>query len=215
MAAANARLDAYAHHPYPVRPQTETPWTGACRHCSTITMAELERLLREVRANFGAKRIWLTEYAYQSNPPDRTLGVPLSTQAHYVSSAALRVYRAERVDMLIHFLVRDETTPAGWQSGFFTTSGRRKPSYTAFKLPLTQVVRRGATVSLWGQIRPRSGRQPYRLRRFEQGRWSWLGGTRSTDARGFFAVSVPARRGSLVQVWSPRDRSYGLPVRVT
>ena len=47
---------------------------GRRAHCSTITMADLERLRREVRRAFGAKRIWLTEYGYQSNPPDRTLG---------------------------------------------------------------------------------------------------------------------------------------------
>ena len=75
MDAAGARLDAYAHHPYPLT-RLETPWTGACGHCETITMASLERLLREVSRAFGAqKRIWLTEYGYQTNPPDRALGV--------------------------------------------------------------------------------------------------------------------------------------------
>jgi hypothetical protein len=214
MKAAGARLDVYAHHPYPVRPQTETPWTGGCRHCSTITMAELERLLREVRANFGAKRIWLTEYGYQTNPPDRTLGVPWTTQAHYHSSASLRTYLSPQVDMLIHFLVRDETTPAGWQSGFFTTSNARKPSYTAFRFPLTQVARSGTRVRIWGQIRPRSGPQTFRLRQQRRGRWSWVGGIRTTNARGVFALTVSASPGSLLQVWSARDRAFSLAIRV-
>jgi hypothetical protein len=214
MAASRARLDVYAHHPYPVRPQTETPWTGACAHCATITMSELERLLREVRRSFGSKRIWLTEYGYQTNPPDRTLGVSWATQARHLASAARRAYLAPRVDMLIHWLVVDETSAAGWQSGFFTVSGTRKPAYDAFQLPLTHVSRLGANVRVWGQIRPRSGRQPFRLRRSVGGRWSWLGGTRMTDARGFFAAMVPATSGSLLQVWSPRDRRYGLVLRV-
>ena len=38
MAAAHARLDAYAHNPYPLNP-AETPFTGGCDHCETITMA--------------------------------------------------------------------------------------------------------------------------------------------------------------------------------
>jgi hypothetical protein len=215
MGEARARLDVYAHHPYPVRPQTETPWTGGCRHCSTITLAELERLLREVRASFGAKRIWLTEYGYQTNPPDRTLGVPWTVQALHHASASRRTYAAPYVDLLIHFLVRDETTPAGWQSGFFTTAGARKPSYTGFRFPLTQAGRRGASVRIWGQIRPRSGRQTFRLRRYRNGRWSWVGGTRSTSARGFFALTVVASPGSRVQIWSPRDRAYSLALRVS
>jgi hypothetical protein len=214
MAAERARLDAYAHHPYPVRPQTETPWTGACRHCSTITMAELERLMREVRRAFGAKRIWLTEYGYQTNPPDRTLGVSWAAQARHLASAARRAYLAPRVDMLIHWLVRDETSAAGWQSGFFTVGGRTKPSYHAFWLPVTQAARRGANATIWGQIRPRSGRQPFRVQRRVGGRWSWVGGTRTTNARGFLSLRVRAPRGSLVRVWSVRDRRPSLSLRV-
>ncbi len=49
MRAARARLDVYAHHPYPTRPRTETPTSGGCAHCTTITMATLDRLVLEVR----------------------------------------------------------------------------------------------------------------------------------------------------------------------
>ena len=55
MRAARARLDAYAHHPYPTRPRFETPTSGGCGHCSTITMATLDRLIREVRRAFPAQ----------------------------------------------------------------------------------------------------------------------------------------------------------------
>jgi hypothetical protein len=215
MASSRARLDVYAHHPYPVRPQTETPWTGACAHCATITMAELERLLREVRRSFGSRRIWLTEYGYQTNPPDRTLGVSWAAQARHLASAARRAYLAPRVDMLIHWLVVDETSPAGWQSGFYTVGGKTKPSFDAFRLPLTQVARRGGNVSIWGQIRPRSGRQPFRVQRLAGGRWSFIGGTRMTNGRGFLSVTVPGRAGSLLRVWSTRDRRASLPLRVS
>jgi hypothetical protein len=211
MAGARARLDVYAHHPYPVRPQTETPWDGACRHCSTITMAELERLLREVRANFGAKRIWLTEYGYQTNPPDRTLGVSWAAQARHHADASRRAYLAPYVDMLIHWLVVDETSAAGWQSGLFTVGGLAKPAYVAFRLPVTQAARRGANVTIWGQIRPRSGRQPFRVRVRRSGRSSWVGGIRRTDRRGFFSVTLRLPPGALVQIWSQRDRLYSVP----
>src|SRR4051794_31735105 len=42
-----ARLDAYAHHPYPTRPRHETPWSGGCSWCKTISMADLDRLVGE------------------------------------------------------------------------------------------------------------------------------------------------------------------------
>ncbi|HEU5490794.1 MAG TPA: hypothetical protein VFU84_08365, partial [Gaiellaceae bacterium] len=107
MGSSRARLDAYAHHPYPGQPQVETPWGPACRNCTTIAMADLERLLSLVRKNLGRKRIWLTEFGYQTNPPDIFLGVSLTKQAEYVASASRRVHMAPSVDMLIFFLVRD------------------------------------------------------------------------------------------------------------
>ena len=209
MSAAGAKLDAYAHHPYPGRPQSETPWGPKCVNCQTITMADLERLEREVRSAFGRKPIWLTEYGYQSNPPDLSLGVSPEQQATYVASAALRVVRSSSVTMLVYFMVRDDRSPAGWQSGLLTTDGLVKPAYAAFRLPLLQTARRGAVVELWGQVRPRSGRQPFRLRLEDDERTSWIGGTRWTDANGFFSISVTAPAGAHVRIWSPRDDAYG------
>jgi hypothetical protein len=209
MAAANAKLDAYAHHPYPGRPQSETPWGPKCVNCQTITMADLERLEREVVRAFGRKPIWLTEYGYQTNPPDIFIGVSPEQQATYYASAALRVYRATAVTMLIYFIVRDDSAPAGWQSGFFTSDGLVKPSYAAFRLPLQQTSRRGDVVGLWGQVRPRSGRQPFRVRLEDDERTSWLGGTHWTDESGFFSITASAPAGARVRVWSPRDGAYG------
>ena len=81
MAAAGAHLDAYAHNPYPLE-RAETPFTGGCDHCDTITMSTLERLLTNVGRAFGkSKRIWLTEFGFQTNPPDPYLGVSKAKQA--------------------------------------------------------------------------------------------------------------------------------------
>jgi hypothetical protein len=209
MAAAHAKLDAYAHHPYPGRPQSETPWGPKCVNCQTITMADLERLEREVTKAFGSKPIWLTEYGYQTNPPDVYLGVTQQQQATYYANAALRVYRAPAVEMLIYFMVRDDHAPAGWQSGVFKTDGQVKPSYAALQLPILQISRHGGRVGLWGQVRPRSGKQPFRIRLEEDDRATWLGATRWTDQNGFFSISVSAPAGSRLRIWSPRDGDYG------
>jgi hypothetical protein len=215
MRAAHARFDAYAHHPYPLRPRVETPRLGGCDRCETITMATLPRLLREVRRNFGAKRIWLTEYGYQTNPPDRLLGVSRPLQARYVGSAAHRAYAAPYVDMLVHFLVRDDSLRGGWQSGLFTSSGAAKPAYAAFRFPLAQESRRGTRTVLWGHVRPGAGSVPYRLRQFRDGRWHWVGGTVRTGPRGFLRRVVRAGAGARFQIWSPGDRGYGSVLVVT
>ncbi|HSC91208.1 MAG TPA: beta-galactosidase [Gaiellaceae bacterium] len=208
MRARGALLDAYAHHPYATN-RLETPFAGGCAHCATVTMATLERLLREVGRAWPGKRVWLTEYGYQTNPPDRLLGVSHDAQARYLGDAALRVYRAPLVDLLIQFLVRDEAELGRFQSGLYTASGAAKPAAAAFQLPLASSG--GGTV--WGQVRPRSGRQPYRLQLVRRdGSTAWLGATRRTDARGFLAAR--AGRGTTVRLYSPRDRAFGVPVLV-
>jgi hypothetical protein len=204
-----ARLDAYAHHPYPASTR-ETPFTGGCAHCQTITMATLERLLAEVGRAFGPKRIWLTEYAYQTG----AYGVTQQRQAELIGQASLRVHRAPRVDMLIHYLVKDEPTSARFQSGLFGASGAPKVAARAFPLPIAQAGRSGGNAVLWGQVRPRSGAQTYRVQVRTSRGWAFSGGTRRTGARGFFSVALGAPKGAWVRVYSPRDQAYSAVIRV-
>jgi hypothetical protein len=158
MHAAHARLDAYAQNPYPLNPKRETPLTGGCGHCTTVTMATLGRLVALVKRDFGGARIWLSEYGYQTNPPDRLLGVSPALQARYLAEGAYQAWRTPRVDMLIHFLMRDEPNVDRFQSGLLTLGNVVKPAYHAFELPLAQIGRIGLRVSLWGQLRaPEAG----------------------------------------------------------
>jgi hypothetical protein len=214
MHAAHALLDAYAQNPYPVRPG-ETPTSGGCWRCTDVTMATLPKLITEVRRNFGSRtRIWLTEYGYNSKPPSKWLGVSNSLQARYVGEAALRAYLAPRVDMLIHFLVRDEPNALRWTSGVLTSRGKVKPSFNAFALPFVQVSRRGTRTTVWGQVRPRFGRQPYRLQQFSRGRWRWVGPTQLTTSGGFLRRVVAAGPRTRLRIWSPRDRRYSMVLSV-
>jgi hypothetical protein len=207
MGTAHARLDAYAHHPYPLN-GSETPFSRGCTNCSTLTMASLDRLLSEVQRAFGRKRIWLTEYGYQTSPADPWLGVPQALQARYQADASLRAWLTPRVDMLIHFLVRDEEQVGRWQSGLFTFHDVPKLSAASFRLPLAQLSRH----TLWGQVRPGEGRRPYRLRYASGGGWRWLGGTRTTGPGGIFRVNVALPRGTAVQLWS--EGTAGVPLRI-
>ena len=130
MGRAGAHLDAYAHHPHPLSP-AETPLGGGCAACTTISMATLDRLVDATRAAFGPRiRLWLTELGFQTNPPDRILGVTWAKQARFVAEAQMRAYRTSGVDILVQYLVRDEPTLAAWQSGLETVdrSGRSPPS---------------------------------------------------------------------------------------
>jgi hypothetical protein len=207
MRAAHAKLDAYAHNPYPLR-RNETPWTGGCGHCETITMATLGRLIRHVRADLGSRvRIWLTEYGYQTNPPDHMLGVSRTLQARYVGDAARRAFNAPGVDMLVHYLYRDEPAVGRWQSGFMTSRGSAKPARRAYMLAASQAYRRGLTTAVWGHVRPGEARQSYILQQFRHGAWRTVNGAYRTTQRGFFYRYVRAGRGSKLRILHPATRT--------
>ena len=170
----------------------------------------------EVSRAWGGKRIWLTEYAYQTNPPDRFSGVTPGRQARLLGQAALRAYRAPRVDMLIQYLVRDEPQLGGWQSGLYTFAMRPKPAVAGFSLPLAVAGRSGGAVVLWGQVRPGAGAHSYRVQTRAPGRgWSWAGGTRRTTSRGFVSLRVSLPKGSSVRLWSADESEFGVVVPVT
>jgi hypothetical protein len=78
-------------------------------------------------------RLWITEYGYQTRPPDRQFGVPYAAQAKYVHQAVAIARRTRRTDMFVWFLIRDERRLSGWQSGVVSASGKRKPAFRAFQ----------------------------------------------------------------------------------
>jgi hypothetical protein len=213
MHRAHARLDVYAHNPYPLDPKRESPLhTPACKTCTTVTMATLTRLERLVDLYFPRARIWLTEYGYQSDPPDRLLGVTPALQARYVSEGAYAAYRAPRVDLLIHFLYRDEPTVARFQSGLVTLRNAPRPALAAFELPLAETARTGSTTSMWGQLRaPDVGSVAVLERR---GETSWTSFARiNVNARGYFHWRGRLPRGSVVRVHA--SGLVGAPLTIT
>ena len=214
MAAARAKFDAYAHHPYPMTP-AETPSSGGCKNCPWITMATIRKLLILVRRSFGPKPVWLTEYGYQSRPPDQFLGVPLKRHATLLSLAAMRAWRLPRVTMLIQYLYRDEPVLSRFQSGLVFVDNRWKPSLQGFRLPFAQMGRVGPRAVVWGQIRgTRPGRKTYRLEILRKNRWQPVGRPRLTNDQGVFVRTIRLPRGALLRIWAPAQRRYSLQVRI-
>jgi len=98
-----------------------------------VEIGNIDALIREVTKLYGAKRMWLTEYGYQTNPPDRQFGVSYKQQAEFMRQAVAIAKRNARIDMMLWFLLRDEPRLGGWQSGLFRASGAKKPSYNTFR----------------------------------------------------------------------------------
>jgi hypothetical protein len=128
---------AYAHHPY-YGSRHETPATrpraGENGQAPTaVTLGNLDVLTGRVAALYGrGMRIWVTEYGYQTNPPDILFGVSWADQARYLREAYLRLKRDPKVDVFIWFLLRDETRAGGWESGLYTSDWRAKTARATF-----------------------------------------------------------------------------------
>jgi hypothetical protein len=130
-AAGLRRFDAYAHQAYYGAP-SETPATRP-RGRTAITLGNIDVLVRELTRLYGRKRVWITEYGYQTSPEDSIVGVPWDVQAQYLTEAFRRARRHPRIDLMLWFLLRDEVRADGWQSGLIAATGERKPAFEAFR----------------------------------------------------------------------------------
>ena len=138
MVAGGAKgFDAYAHHPYygsrSETPSTPPPTPSRGQVPTAVTLGNFEALTKELARLKLNVRIWVTEYGYQTNPPDRLIGVSWANQNAYLRQAWAKLKANPRVDMFIWFLLRDETRADGWQSGLYTASGKRKDAREGFE----------------------------------------------------------------------------------
>jgi hypothetical protein len=124
-------FDAYAHHPYPGAP-SEAP-ASQPKGPTAIGLGNIGKLVAEVTRLYGRLPIWITEYGYQTNPPDSIFGVSPAKQALYVRQSFAIARTNPRIDLLLWFLLRDEERDIGWQSGLVTADGLLKPAFFAFE----------------------------------------------------------------------------------
>jgi hypothetical protein len=123
-------FDAWAHHPYYGAPGS-TPTTRNVGP-RAVELGNIDALISQVTRLYGHKRVWITEYGYQTRPPDEFFGVSWSKQAAFLRQAYEIALANPRIDLFTWFLLEDSSSPDGWQSGLITTNGRKKPAFGAF-----------------------------------------------------------------------------------
>ena len=100
----------FAHHPYAL----EVAPSVRDRFPDQVTISVLPRLTKALDGIFrryGQKRklpIWLTEYGYQTDPPDTVIGVSWQRQAAYLNQAEYMAFRYRRVRSTAQFLLVDD-----------------------------------------------------------------------------------------------------------
>lgn len=200
---APATGDGLAFHPHGVLTAPDRAFPNR----DDINLASLSRLKSEVdrvqragglRATTSRFGIYIDEYGYQTNPPDRISGISASTQSAWLQRAAYLAWRDPRVKLFTQYLWKDEPNGqnglfTGWQSGLYYLNGRAKPALRTFATPF---VLDAARNRLWGQVRRRDVSAVNVQRQLAgSSRWRTIA-TRSTDAQGYWSWSTRLVKGA-------------------
>ncbi len=211
--------DGYAHHAYTTRqgPYFVPPAPHSRDDVTIGVLSRLTKALDRARAAGAFKKrlpIYLTEFGIQSTP-DTQSGVSLAKQVQFRAISERIAWTNPRVAAFSQYLLRDSDPTGkneygGFESGLRFADGRPKPSLRAFRLPLA-VKRIGSRVSIWGLVRPATGRVRATITYADRGssRFKTLR-TVTTDARGYFTVRSTYRKG---RRWNVKWESFaGSPV---
>lgn len=229
------RASGWAHHPYAL----ESRPSSSARHRDDVVLADIRRLTRTLDRIHSAHGrparlpVWLTEYGYQTDPPDPTIGVSWARQAAYLNQAEFLAYRNGRIASTAQFLLFDDAPlrefaaddPRHWgtfQSGLKTADGWPKRAYFAFQSPIhvsPSRTRAGRRVRILSQLRGapdgaalrgRLQRRPARGR----ARWRTIQRFTTTNPRGYASLKVRVRRsGRFRVVWTDPRTGEALVTR--
>ncbi|MFL5821778.1 MAG: hypothetical protein ACJ76S_13940 [Solirubrobacteraceae bacterium] len=194
-------INAIAHHPY-IQGGGRPPRTPARFDEITISSPWRLRAIRNAAARLGRIRpglpIYYTEFGFQTNPPDKILGVPLGLQAPFLDESLYMSYRDPTVRGLAQYLLRDDPTLPGFQTGLEFSDGKPKPSLRDYAFPVF-VARHGVFVTVFGQVRvaPDGARLPVRVEMRARGSTDFTTlRTVTTNNKGFVLARLRSRRAT-------------------
>lgn len=204
------QASGFAHHPYFffLAPSVHFP-----RDPNFVPLADLSRLEngldRSLQA-YGVHRqlpIWVTEYGYETNPPNPFRGVSLQRQARYLDQAQYMAWKDPRISSFAQFLLVDSAPdrnyPPGtlgywstFQTGLLFLNGKAKPSLYTYPLPIfipDPVASAGSSVMVWGMLRlaPNNTTQRALIQwRGSSGGFRTLTTVTTKDPNGFVTANV-------------------------
>jgi hypothetical protein len=201
-----ARIDGFAYHPHAIKasPTTPSPRTD---DAAIGDLPKLEATLDAVQRAHGFTTpdgrptpLHLTEFGYQTDPPDPYDGIPPARASRWLQQAVYIAWRDPRVRTLVQFEWQDErlrsTGPgrkqaSGWQSGLLFADGRAKPALGGLQRPFfADPLVAPPKVRFWGQVRPGTTHEVVLQRRSPSGTFVTVARL-VTDSRGTFTTTRP------------------------
>jgi hypothetical protein len=140
--ATKAKFDALAHHPI----NTSGGPNRSAVHPDDVSTPDVKHLVRTLRkaekrnrvGTNGRHPVWLTEFWWETRPPDKCVGIAKRRHASFIKGA-LRSFKRQGAAVAINFLIRDQPYQqsqcgrATFQTGAFFANGTRKPAFKAFR----------------------------------------------------------------------------------
>jgi hypothetical protein len=199
-------VDGLAYHPYT---PPDGPHVAEGRDDAAIgQLARVRSTLDALAARGKLPRrlpIWITEFGYQTNPPDRIFGSKLAKAAAFMDESEWIAFRNPRVATYSQYTLYDDPPRPGsgpltwssWQAGLYFIDGRKKPKvYAAFQRPLYLRPLSGGRIEIFGGSRNGGGTAQIESKA-PGGSYRSLGSAQVNQAgyfRRVFKVSGAARR---------------------
>jgi hypothetical protein len=182
-----------AYHPYTLAGgpgvPTPNPDDATIANMSRVT-STLDRLGARGRLKTRRMPVWITEFGFQSRPPD-PYATPIGQIPGFMGWAEYLAFKNPRVVSYSQYpLVDDAGARTGFQSGLHFHSGKAKPGvFQAFQRPF-YARKSGSGVELFGGVRAAGGGSvELQTRTSKKGKWTSLG-TATLNSRGYFDKRV-------------------------
>jgi hypothetical protein len=207
-------------HPYPLGLPPNKDRSNDPDYATFPNLPHAESVLDRVQRIYGSGKrfaIYNDEYGYITNPPNRSSFPSPATAAYYINWAEYLSWLSPRLASTMQFLLDDPNptlnTPefGGFASGLIFYSGKPKPSFDAYRMPLYLPVtstRHGHSVEVWGAARPaqyatHASAVQIQFRRGSSGAFATVKTVRISDPRGYFDVRVNFNAGGAIRLaWS-------------
>jgi hypothetical protein len=154
------RIGGWAIHPY-----NQGGFGPPNRRTSSKTalpqqyIPRLHRLMKQAARRKrvpGGRGIYITEFGYQTNPPDRISTITPKKHARYINESDRLFFGDRRIKTVSQYQLVDVMDVSQYNSGLRFAGGthRKKASYDAYRLPIVVTRRSQSLVEVYGQVRP-------------------------------------------------------------
>lgn len=198
-----AHFDVLASDPYDSESPAEhavSPLDASAPDLGRLTKVVKAALKAHTLLPHKAKPLWVTEFGYDSKPPNHaSSAVSTATQARWLEQG-LYLFWHQGASVAMWYLVRDQPPPytVNYASGVYFRSGRKKPSFTAYSFPLVVMPTGKQDAQAWG-IAPVGGTVKVQfkshgswktIRSFHRGAGAVFDFTSSKLSRGYYRATV-------------------------